>query len=182
MDTERIAYLYIIQDGNDKDTNIYKVGKSTQKCNTCDTRVIRRMKEYNEGTLIFSIEHVNIENVTKMENIIINTLGMKYKCARGREWFKGNLLEIKGDFTDILKKHNFGFQINDSDDTNKEKKSNKKIEYKCPRCGFQTNQKNMMRRHLFLLKKQCPGIFQDIELTHEMKDYILANRLLHRNI
>ena len=55
----------------------------------------------------------------------------------------------------------------------------KKVLYKCPRCEYETNQKNMMRRHLYLLKKPCPGSTVPLELTNEIKEYILANRIWH---
>ena len=51
--------------------------------------------------------------------------------------------------------------------------------YKCPRCGYTTNQKNMMRRHLYLLKKPCAGSVNVVTLTDEIKEHILENREWH---
>jgi len=34
-----------------------------------------------------------------------------------------------------------------------------------------------MRRHLYLLKKQCPGFYNDIELTEDIKNKVLTNRV-----
>lgn len=51
--------------------------------------------------------------------------------------------------------------------------------YTCPRCGYQTSSKPDMRKHLYNLKKTCPGQERDIELTNEIKDKIMANRIYH---
>ena len=48
--------------------------------------------------------------------------------------------------------------------------------YKCPCCGYETNNKAYMKKHLYTLKKPCPKLVNDIHLTNEIKDYILANR------
>ncbi len=51
--------------------------------------------------------------------------------------------------------------------------------YACNRCGYKTAIKARMRRHLYCLKKICPGSKNDIELTEEIKEKILANRIYH---
>lgn len=48
--------------------------------------------------------------------------------------------------------------------------------YVCVKCGFSTRDKNNIRRH-FNKKKPCPSIDHEIELTDEIKDYILENRI-----
>lgn len=53
----------------------------------------------------------------------------------------------------------------------------KKALYCCPRCGYETMQKNMMRRHLYLNIKICPIMKNDIELTDIVKQYVLDNRV-----
>jgi hypothetical protein len=55
----------------------------------------------------------------------------------------------------------------------------KKKNYKCPRCGYETHQKAFMRKHLYGLKKTCPGIEDTLELTEEIKQHILDNRVYH---
>ena len=52
-----------------------------------------------------------------------------------------------------------------------------KEDYQCCRCGYTTCQKGRIRRHLYQLKKQCPSLSNDIELTDEIKQYILDNRI-----
>ena len=51
------------------------------------------------------------------------------------------------------------------------------VDYKCPRCNFQTKKKTDMYRHLYDRKVVCPGIMSAIELSDEVKKYILANRI-----
>lgn len=54
-------------------------------------------------------------------------------------------------------------------------------QYKCPRCSYKTPQKSNMRRHLYELKIICPACTFDIELTDEIKEYILLNRVWHQS-
>lgn len=49
--------------------------------------------------------------------------------------------------------------------------------YTCIRCGYIIEFKSSMNKHLYKTKKQCPATSNDIELTNEIKDYILANRI-----
>lgn len=55
----------------------------------------------------------------------------------------------------------------------------KKDSYCCIRCGYTTNQKSNINRHLYLLKKPCPATQNVIELTDEIKQHILDNRIYH---
>ena len=52
-----------------------------------------------------------------------------------------------------------------------------KYEYTCPRCEYSTPRKADMRTHLYNKKKVCSGIHKEIELTDEIKEEILANRI-----
>ena len=51
--------------------------------------------------------------------------------------------------------------------------------YTCPRCGYNSRKKYNMYIHLTNLRKPCPATEQDIEITQEVKDYILINRIYH---
>jgi hypothetical protein len=51
--------------------------------------------------------------------------------------------------------------------------------YTCIRCGYKTSQKRDMRKHFTLLKKKCPAIVNNIELTDEIKNFIIDNRIYH---
>jgi hypothetical protein len=51
------------------------------------------------------------------------------------------------------------------------------IPYTCIRCGFTSKDKYCIRRHLYDRIKDCPATENDIELTEEIKIYILNNRI-----
>lgn len=55
----------------------------------------------------------------------------------------------------------------------------KKDLYTCVRCGYVTNDKSAIRKHFYKLKNVCPGSKNTIELTDEIKQHILANRIYH---
>jgi hypothetical protein len=52
------------------------------------------------------------------------------------------------------------------------------ISYICSRCEYSTDFKGNMRTH-FSRKKKCPITENGIELTNEIKEYILENRIYH---
>lgn len=51
--------------------------------------------------------------------------------------------------------------------------------YTCPRCDFNTSKKSNMHTHLYGLKKVCPGIKSMVELTDDIKQHILDNRVYY---
>lgn len=55
----------------------------------------------------------------------------------------------------------------------------KKSAYECPSCGYTTSRKGDMRAHFYNVKKECPKILHDIELTEDVKTYVLCNRRLN---
>ena len=52
-----------------------------------------------------------------------------------------------------------------------------KVPYTCCRCGYTTDKKTNMHKHLFQKKKTCPGMVNDIELTEHIKNKILDNHI-----
>ena len=54
------------------------------------------------------------------------------------------------------------------------------IEYECPRCNYNTRQKNDMKKHLYNLKQNCPPHRDDLALTEEIKRHILEHRFYKR--
>lgn len=49
--------------------------------------------------------------------------------------------------------------------------------YVCIRCGYETHHKPAMNKHLYTKKKPCPMIENEIELTLDIKEHILNNRI-----
>jgi len=47
--------------------------------------------------------------------------------------------------------------------------------YICPRCRYETKEKNAMRRHLYNMKKPCRALHHNVELTDDIKQSILDN-------
>jgi hypothetical protein len=54
-----------------------------------------------------------------------------------------------------------------------------RLPYTCPRCGYKTTLKGNMHKHLYGLKKPCPGQVDNgiVVLTDEIKAHILENRV-----
>ena len=52
------------------------------------------------------------------------------------------------------------------------------LNFTCIRCGYLSTNKPDMRKHLYK-KKTCPHLANDVELTNEVKEDILLNRV-HR--
>lgn len=51
------------------------------------------------------------------------------------------------------------------------------VPYQCIRCGYTTKDKFNMRNHLYKKIKPCPALKTNTELTVEVKESILANRI-----
>jgi len=49
--------------------------------------------------------------------------------------------------------------------------------YHCPRCGYVASQKCNMKKHFYSRTKPCPMFDNDIELTDEIKEYVLVNHI-----
>lgn len=52
-----------------------------------------------------------------------------------------------------------------------------KVPYTCIRCSYNTANRTDMHKHLYNLKKICPGSENNIELTDVIKEHILQNRI-----
>ena len=97
------AYIYLLQDGSDKNTRIYKVGRTTQKGG--DTRKITRVLSYSPGTVVYNIVLVPPESVEEIEKCIKDVFQQKYRLVRGSEWFEGDVTSMKKDIDVILDAH-----------------------------------------------------------------------------
>lgn len=53
--------------------------------------------------------------------------------------------------------------------------------YTCPRCGFSTDKKDRITYHLFKMKKQCPALVTLLDLTDNIKTFVLENRIYREN-
>jgi hypothetical protein len=54
-----------------------------------------------------------------------------------------------------------------------------RVPYTCPCCNYSTIKKFNIIKHFYNLKKPCPKSYNDIELTDEIKEYVIINRVYH---
>lgn len=99
MQNHIFAYIYLLQDGGDKGSNIFKVGRTVQ---SQDTRKLARIQTYNKGTVVYNIFHVEHCYLYEVEKEIKKLFRQKYRLARGLEWFEGNVRDMKKDIDKLL--------------------------------------------------------------------------------
>jgi hypothetical protein len=105
MSNNKHAYIYLLQSGEYINTNVYKIGKTVQNAN--DTRVLNRIKSYSSGTIVYNLYHIHNTNyINLVENEIIHLFRTKYRLVTGREWFEGNVIDMKLDIDSIINKYN----------------------------------------------------------------------------
>ncbi len=55
----------------------------------------------------------------------------------------------------------------------------KQLPYECICCGFRTPRKHCMKRHLYDRQSTCPQSVNPIEMTDEIRECIMKNRVYH---
>lgn len=68
-------------------------------------------------------------------------------------------------------------EIKYKDEPKKTRNRESQQDYECYRCGYNTNNRGMMDRHLFKKATICPGTINDIIFTDEIKLQIMTNRI-----
>jgi P4 family phage/plasmid primase-like protien len=96
------SYIYLIQDGEFIDTEIYKIGRTTQ---SGDTRSITRLKSYNKNTVQKYLRKVDTKHVIDIETDIKHIFKLKYKLIKGYEWFEGYYKSMIQDIDVIINKY-----------------------------------------------------------------------------
>jgi hypothetical protein len=154
------GYLYAIQTReflNQKES-VVKIGRTHD--------IVQRFKSYPKGSRLLCT--IYVEDYIKKEQILIQNLREIYKQRKdlGSEYFEGRI-------TDML---NVLMSLNETKDgIILEAPRNNRI-YVCVRCGMTSKDKRDMRIHFYNRKNTCPALVNDIELTDEVKEYILLNR------
>lgn len=190
------AYIYLLQDGHDRGTNIYKIGKTVQ-CG--DTRKLTRLLSYSHGTIqkyLWEVDPISVHNI---ENDIKVLFTNKFTLSRGKEWFEGNPIEMKRDIDNIIfssytatlpatqTDNSTDEQIISGGCVNNEPSSNitndishhnklsndgcNKNNFTCPRCGYETCYKQNLITHL-RKKKTCNASLQNTSIEDVLKDLI----------
>ena len=180
---EQHAYIYLLQDANDRGTNIYKIGMTVQSGN--DFRSVQRVKNYSQGTVLESTSHVPCEIVSFIEDEIKRCFNVKYNLVRGREWFAGDVQNMRNDIntiidsllkitvndhSDELKAINCYAKKERRDDENSDEHKNT-TSFICKRCQYKCTQKWHLYRHL-TRNKACPATHSNAsreELVHELQ-------------
>lgn len=95
-----LAYIYLLQDGKDKGTSVYKVGRTIQQGG--DGRKLTRLQNYSKGTVPYNTWKVHEKLVNEIENKIKKAFTAKYHLIRGSEWFQGDVHQMKKDIDHII--------------------------------------------------------------------------------
>jgi|LakMenE01Jun11ns_1017448.scaffolds.fasta_scaffold9826155_1 hypothetical protein len=98
------SHIYLIQDGKDIGTSIFKLGKSKQGIN--DVIKLKRIKDYSNGTIQHNTWLVSYTLVDDIENEIKKQFKNKYILVRGHEWFEGDVKQMKKDIDYIIDNYN----------------------------------------------------------------------------
>ncbi len=88
-------YVYLIQDAK-----YISMGKSVCKIGKTTLPPDQRIAQYTKNSLVFSISIVG--NCETAENIIKKIFAQKFKLIEGREWFEGDITEMKIAFLEII--------------------------------------------------------------------------------
>lgn len=100
MSVKSQSHIYLIQDGKDIGTNIFKIGKSKQGIN--DIIKLKRIKDYSNGTIQHNTWLVSYTLVDDIESEIKKYFRNNYALVRGYEWFEGDVKQMKKDIDFII--------------------------------------------------------------------------------
>lgn len=94
------AFIYLLQDGKDQNTQVYKIGKTLQKSG--DARTLNRLKAYSVGTVPYHLWNVSERNLDMIERKIKAVFRQIFKLVRGSEWFEGDVKQMKKEIDTII--------------------------------------------------------------------------------
>jgi len=169
---ENLSTIYIIQDGKDRGTNIYKIGKT-------DKQFKDRFSSYSNNSIVYETYEVDSSICNKIEMYIIRHFKNKYTLEKGREWFSGNVEEMKKDISNI---------IHLQTKYHEEKTEYKCNEYKCNFCNTEFNSISSLNYHK-KTSKYCLKI-QEKDTINEYYQYkcdgcnksFLSQRYLNKHL
>jgi hypothetical protein len=161
-----LAYIYLIQDGIDKGTEVYKIGMTIQKGG--DARQLKRLRHYSKGTIPYNTWKVSQTMIRRIENSIKHTFKRRYRLVRGSEWFEGDVKAMKKDI-DII--------IEELDNTCEDYISHNVLDdvqdeiphgHMCPKCEKVLCNGRYLKKHIL----KCTGIQNSRECPY-------CHRILH---
>ena len=92
--SKNFACIYLLQDGNDIGTEVYKIGK-TNRGTTGNQRKFDRFLGYTKDTEIILTCKVSSEEIDNIEKELIKKFEREFKLHKGREWFEGDIKNMK---------------------------------------------------------------------------------------
>jgi hypothetical protein len=92
-DSSHHGAIYLAQELEDVNQEIYKIGRTAQAG-------FKRFKQYPRGTDV--ILYLRSQDCVRDEGILIELFKENYKLARGREYFRGSMTEMKKDIFRIV--------------------------------------------------------------------------------
>lgn len=143
------SYIYLLQDGNDRGTQIYKIGRTTQ-CGG-DTRRLKRIQSYAKNTIVYALVNVQTNQVVEIEKEIKRIFKQKYLLVRGLEWFQGDVKDMKHDIYSITSTP-CTLQSNADDNIHSSTVIEKTPRFKCNKCYKDFARMENLRRHSFRCK------------------------------
>jgi hypothetical protein len=82
------SYIYLLQDGQDVGTNVYKIGRTTQ---SGDCRRLKRFYGYHKLTTPVYIVKVPTIDVVTIERNLKHVFRQRFMLTKGSEWFHGDV-------------------------------------------------------------------------------------------
>lgn len=174
------CFIYVIWEREFMNQNdpVYKIGIT-------ERMISSRLNQYPKSSGLLYCEPVPDR---KLEAKVLSVLREKLNQRKdiGSEYFQGDLTQII-----TMIKHVVSIRMDiytyppappAPNEKNAQKETQrraraKKPNYYCPRCGYNTEQKGHMKKHLFDNKNECQGVLNDVFLTDEIKNLIIKNRI-----
>lgn len=157
---DKTSHIYLIQDGKDVGTNIFKIGKTTQ--GTDNVIKLKRFHAYSKGTIQHNTWLVSCTILDDIEVKIKTYFKNKYLLVRGHEWFEGNVKEMKKDIDIIIDTHDVLDEICDTNHT---------IKQTTIETHLWRNYVNYMSYEF--IDKLLTNIFVNLEDVNTFKEYII---------
>jgi hypothetical protein len=178
------SYIYLIQTGDFINTNIYKIGRTTEKTN--DTRSLNRLKSYSKNTIQKFLYEVPTLKVIEIEKEIIKEFNCKYQLKQGHEWFHGDCKNMITDINTIISKYviSDNSTIENKPSTNvlinkikKDKLKHKPKKLSCNFCSKKFKTTYNTNRHETVCKKENEIKKKAKENTEHNLDKIIKNKV-----
>jgi hypothetical protein len=101
-DSYIISFLYLVQPEEFLNTDIYKIGRTTQY----SSNFISRFNEYGLNLKIIYLINVETIHLFELEAKLVDKFNNNFKNYKGREYFQGDINKMKIIFLDIINEYN----------------------------------------------------------------------------